>query len=122
MNQLEEVINKLINEVEAYLVDDKINTTTPDSAVRYSAHLSSYLSSSMGNIEKLNTLEAEHFINERPNHKSDLSVKKTWATKREGIRQEFWENRVKRLSKLIEAVDKLYYYSRLEQKYTKELK
>lgn len=122
MNPLEETINNLIKEVEAYLLDDKINTSTPDSAVRYSAHLSSYLSSSMGNIEKLNTLEAEHFINERPNHKSDLAVKKTWATKREGIRQEFWENRVKRLGKLIEAVDKLYYYSRKEEKYTKELK
>jgi len=120
MNQLEEVINNLIKEVEAYLLDDKINTSTPESALSYSAKLSSYYSSSMGNIEKLNTLEAEHFINERPNYKSDLATKKKWATKREGIRQEFWENRCKRLSKLIEAVDKLYYYSRKEEKYTKE--
>lgn len=122
MNQLEEIINNLIKEVEAYLLDDKINTSTPESALNYSSKLSSYYSSSMGKIEKLNTLEAEHFINERPNHKSDLSVKKKWATKHEGIRQEFWENRIKRLGKLIEAVDKLYYYSRKEEKYTKELK
>lgn len=122
MNQLEETINNLIKEVEVYLLDDKINTSTPEIAVQYSAKLSAYYSSSMGNIEKLNTLEAEHFINERPLHKSDLSVKKTWATKREGIRQEFWENRVKRLGKLIEAVDKVYYYGRGEAKYTKELK
>ena len=122
MNPLEEVINNLIKEVEAYLLDDKINTSTPEAALNYSSKLSSYYSSSMGKIEKLNTLEAEHFINERPNHKSDISVKKTWATKHEGIRQEFWENRIKRLGKLIEAVDKLYYYSRKEEKYTKELK
>lgn len=122
MNPLEVVINDLIKEVEAYLLDDKINTTTPLAALQYSSKLSSYYSSSMGNIEKLNTLEAEHFINERPNHKSDLAVKKTWATKREGIRQEFWESRVKRLGKLIEATDKLYYHSRKDEKYTKELK
>lgn len=122
MNPLEVVINNLIKEVEAYLLDDKINTTTPLVALQYSSKLSSYYSSSMGNIEKLNTLEAEHFINERPNHKSDLAVKKTWATKREGIRQEFWESRVKRLGKLIEATDKLYYHSRKDEKYTKELK
>lgn len=122
MNPLEKVINNLIKEVEAYLLDDKINTSTPESALNYSSKLSSYYSSSMGKIEKLNTLEAEHFINQRPNHKSDLSVKKTWATKHEGIRQEFWENRIKRLGKLIEAVDKLYYWGRKEEKYTKELK
>lgn len=119
MNKLEEVINNLIREVENYLLDDKINTTTPESAIQYSSKLSAYLSASMGKIETLNTLEAEHYINERPSHKSDLAVKRTWEAKNEGIRQLFWESRVKRLSKLIEAVDKCYYYGRNENKYIK---
>lgn len=118
INPLEATINTLIKEIEAGLLDGKINTTSPETALDYIVKLGAYTSTAMGLIEKLDTLEAEHFINNRADKKSDLSVKKDWKVTKEGIRQGFWENRIKRMRYLVETLEKVYYHGRNEQKQT----
>lgn len=116
--KLEETINSLIKEIEAGLLDNQINTTSPEMALDYIVKLGAYTSTAMGLIERLDTLEAEHFINNRADKKSDLSVKKDWKVTKEGIRQGFWENRIKRMRYLVETLEKVYYHGRNEQKQT----
>lgn len=119
--KLEEDINKLISEIESGLLEDKINTTVPNVALDYQSKLSTYSSTAMGLIERLDTLEAEYFINKRSNFKSDTAVRKSWESTKEGIRQQFWSNRIKRMKILIKTLEKIFYAGRDEQK-QKELK
>lgn len=119
--KLEEEINQLIQEIEQGLLKDEINTTVPHVALEKQSKLGAYLSTSMGLIEKLDTLEAQYFIDSRERFKSDNATKKSWETTEKGIRQRFWENRIKRIEVLIKTLEKLYYHGRDEMK-QKELK
>jgi hypothetical protein len=94
----------------------EINSSTPHTTMMYLIKLGSYLSTSIGLIERLDTMEAEHFVNNRESEKTDLGTKKKWKLSKEGIRQNFWETRCKRLKILIETLEKLYYHSRGEEK------
>jgi hypothetical protein len=129
INPFEEKINQFVSEIEKYLLTDVINTTAPHIALDYHTKLSSYMSSIMGLIEKLDILEAEYFVNNRNSEdsfgdkvfKSDNACKKHWEITNEGIRQKFWENRIKRLKILSDTLEKVYYHGREEHK-SKELK
>lgn len=116
INPLEEAINNLISEIETGLLNDRINTTIPHICLDYQSRLSTYSSTAMGLIERLDTLEAEYLINNRINFKSDTQTKKGWDITPEGIRQNFWNNRIKRMKILIKNLEKLYYHGRDEQK------
>lgn len=112
---LEEKINQVIYRLEKDLINGRINSTTPEVCLEEQTKLSSYLSMCIGLIERLDIKEAQFFVNNRNNHKSDLGVKKEWKTSNEGIRQEFWENRCKRIKVLIDALEKLYYHAKMER-------
>lgn len=119
--KLEEKINSLISEIEDGMIKKQINTTVPEVSLEYQTQLTAYTSTAMGLIEKLDTMEAEFFVKNRHEHKSDNSVKKTWDKTNEGIRQKFWENRIERMLLLIRGLEKIYYHGRDERKF-KELK
>lgn len=129
MSPTEKKINELVQEVESGLLKGHITTNVPVVALNYQSKLSGWLSTAMGFIEKLDTLEAQFFVNNRnakgedglPLFKSDTSVRNGWEVTAEGIRQQFWENRIKRLEVLIRAMEKIYYHGREEWK-QKELK
>ena len=116
-NKLELEINNLITEVERGLLKGHINTNTPQVALDEQTKLGAYLSMCYGMIERLDTKEAEYFVNNRESKKSDLSVKKDWKVSHEGVRQSFWENRIKRLKVLIESLEKIYYQAKHEQQF-----
>lgn len=115
-NELETKINALISEIESGLLEDKINTTIPHVALDYQNKLATYSSTAMGLIERLDTLEAEFFVNKRPNFKSDTAVNKAWKVSKEGIRQTFWSNRISRMKILIKTLEKTFYAGRDEAK------
>lgn len=129
MNPIEKKINELVQEVEKGLLEGHINTSNPVVALNYQTKLSGWLSTAMGMIEKLDGLEAQFFVNNRhakgednlPLYKSDTAVRNGWEVTTEGIRQKFWENRIKRLEVLIRSMEKMYYHGREEWK-QKELK
>ncbi len=116
-NPLEATINATIADIENKLLNGHINTNTPDPALEAHVRLGAYISTCYGMIERLDVKEAEYFVNNRELKKSDLAVKKEWKTSHEGIRQEFWSNRIKRLKVLSETVLVLYYHARGDKKY-----
>lgn len=123
MNPLEKEINAVIKEVETGLLKGHINTTIPHIALEYSTKLGAYLSMCYGLIEKLDTLQAQHHVDRKieDEKKSDLAISKLWKVSDEGIRQAFWENRIKRIKVLMDTLTVLYYQGRDESK-LKELK
>lgn len=116
-NPLELAINRTITNLENSLLKGEINSNTPDAALEAHVELGAYISTCYGMIERLDTLEAQYFVNNRALQKSDLAVKKTWKVSHEGVRQEFWSNRIKRLKVLSDTVLVLYYHARGDKKY-----
>lgn len=114
-------LNNLISEIETGLLNGHISTNTPEYALEYHTKLGAYLSMCYGAVEKIDTAEAQHFVNNRDKFKSDLACKKEWTTSEDGIAQTFWLNRIKRIRVLIETLATLYYQGRDEKKYN-ELK
>lgn len=121
MNPLEETINELLQKVENGLRKNHINTTVPHVALDYQSLLTAYLSTSFGLIERLDMLEAQYFVNNRKDNKSDNATKRAWEITDEGIRQKFWQTRIKRINVLIDGLEKIYYQGRrdYEQKQLK---
>lgn len=118
---MKQEINNLIEEIEKGLIKLEINTNNPHVSLDYQTQLGGYLSSCIGLIEKLDTLEAQFFIDNRSNHKSDNATKKAWEVSETGIKQKFWETRIKRIEVLIKRLEVIFYQGRDEMK-LKELK
>lgn len=119
-NALEEEINGVIHEIEGGLLKGHISSRVPHVALNYSTTMGAYTSMCYGLIEKLDVLEAQFHVNAKATGEekkpSDLAIGKQWKITTEGIRQAFWENRIKRLKILTDTLDKLYYQGRSEEK------
>lgn len=123
MNPTELELNQIIAEIENGLLKGHITTNTPAVALEYHTKLGAYLSMCYGFIERLDTLQAQHHVNAKIEDEklSDLSISKRWKTSEEGVRQNFWLNRIHRLKVLIEHLQTIYYAGRDEAK-LRELK
>lgn len=118
MNPTETAINSLIAEIESGLLKGHITTNTPAVALEYHTKLGAYLSMCYGFIEKLDTLEAQFKVNKKieDSKLSNVAMSAEWKTTEEGIRQAFWENRIKRLKVLENTVSVIYYQGRSESR------
>lgn len=123
MNPTELELNQIIAEIESGLLKGHITTNTPAVALEYHTKLGAYLSMCYGFIERLDTLQAQHHVNAKIEDEklSDLAISKRFKVSEEGIRQTFWDNRIKRLKVLIEHLQTIYYAGRDEAK-LRELK
>ena len=108
-------------EVEKGLILGHINSNTPEVALEYHTRLGGYLSTCYGMIERIDTAEAEYFVNNRASNKSDVATSKAWKVSKEGIRQNFWETRIKRLKILSDTLSVVYYHAKMEMQ-TRNLK
>jgi len=114
--ELEKTINDLIHTLEGKLVRGEVHTTMPHVILQYLEQLGGYSSMVTGLLERLDTLEAQHHVDKQIEDKdiSSIKVGKAWKVTKEGIRQDFWVTRLKRLNKLIDTLEKSYYSAKYE--------